>query len=192
MLSTVAKVKAHVGIKESDTSKDAILEVILKGASKWIENKTGRNFELLERTEFYDGAGTDELFLNQYPIDEVTEIKLSGTAIDMDAETANDNLIIDETMGSIFRRSGWPEGRKNISVKYTAGYVLPDTDESGETPNLPEDLELAAIRLTARVYERRTAEGVTSVSPASFSANFASDVDSDIMATINHYRKLKV
>jgi hypothetical protein len=192
MLSTVAKVKAHVGILESDTSKDALLLTILKGTSKYIESLCSREFDLLERTEFYDGINGDELPLNQYPVSEISELKINGSTIDISAETAANILILDEKSGMLFRRYGFCTGRKTISVKYTAGYILPDTTESGEESTLPEDIELLAIRLAARVYERRTAEGVTSVSPASFTASFSSSIDSDMMETINRYRKIHI
>lgn len=186
MLSSVANLKAHVGIPSSDTSKDVLLGTILRGASKYIANQCNRSFELLERTEFYDGSGGDQLFLNNFPVTEIAEVKINDSVL-----TLNDEGLIIEN-SSVFRRNGWPQGRKNISVTYSAGYITYTDEESGETPNVPEDLELITIRIAARVYERRTAEGVGSVSPGGFTAQFAAAIDSDIIEVINYYRKFHI
>jgi len=191
MLSTVAYLKGHLGIPESDTSKDTLLSFLIAGASKYVESQTGRVFELQEFTEVHSGDDQVQLVLKQYPVTEISSLVVNSEEVDIEAETSAGDLVIDDG-GVIVRRDGFRKGLKNVRVVYSAGYVpRVDDEESGEPPNLPEDLELAVLRIAARVYERRTAEGTVSVSPGSFSVQYQRDLDQDIIDTLQKYKKFR-
>lgn len=191
MLTTVSKVKAHLGIPEASTSKNAVLETIINGVSSFIETQTHRKFGEAEYTEAIDADGSAELFLSQFPVSDIAKITdlKSGTEIDTEAEIANRTLIYDLDAGILHRSVGWPAGRKNIEVEYTAGYVLPGDEESDSPATLPDAIEQACIRMSARIYERKTAEGVQSVSPSSFTATYNLEIDPELKAVIKAYRK---
>lgn len=191
MLSTVSKLKKHVGIPQAVTNKDEMLSNILLGVSAAIEQYCNRKFGFAEFTDTFIDVGAQSLFTRNYPIVEVTEIKLGKHIIDSDALIENDELIIEPESGELLKTTGWDSDL--IRITYTAGYLLP-SDESGEesgggTESLPADIELAAIRMSARIYERRTAEGVGSASPGSFSANYNSQLDEDIKDILASHRK---
>lgn len=186
MLSTVANLKAHLGIPSADTTKDALLTMLLKGSSAFIETETHRKLGVQTHDIKLDGTGMHEIMLPQYPVQSITTLEIDGEAqtigdLDIDTETG---IVYSENI--IFRT-----GRRNVHIVFEAGYVLPDTEESGEAPDLPDDLESAAIRLAARVYERRTAEGVQSVSASSFSASYRAAIDDDLQAIISAHTKLR-
>lgn len=201
ILSTLAKLKAHLGIPSADTSKDAKLTMILEGASSYIEGQTSRQFELQSYTMKLSGDGSDTLVLPQYPIlqdDESGELVPVITGLTLDgvnilSEIESGAIDVDAEAGILYRDSGWYAGRRNIVITYSAGYSLPD--ESGaetDADELPKDLELAAIRLSARVYERSTAEGTSSVSPASYSVQYAKSVDPEIVETLGRHSRVRV
>lgn len=198
-LTTRNKVKRHLGIPLSNTTKDAIIDQIIPGVSGFIEAQTNRKFGVEEYTEIRDGEGFDEMVLRQYPIVDVISLTINGSAVDLDQEEEDESFILDREEGSIYREAGFSAGRKNIKVVYTAGYAAPEDDdesgageESGSGDELPSALEAAAIRLSARVYERRTAEGVSSVSPGSFSVQYKDAVDADIVSVLESFKKRRV
>ncbi|HOB89784.1 MAG TPA: phage head-tail connector protein [Candidatus Colwellbacteria bacterium] len=199
-LTTLAKVKSHLGIRASNTTKDAILNQIITGVSGFVEQITNRKFGIQTYTERIDGDDSDEIFLKQYPVVDLISLEIDDEAIGVDAEEEDETLIVDNEIGSIWRDLGFAEGRKNIKVVYTAGYNPPvDTDESSDgsdedsgAESFPNSLEGAVIRMVARVYERRTAEGVSSVSPGSFSVQYKDFIDDDIQQIIDSHKKRRV
>lgn len=198
-LTSRTKVKRHIGIPSSNTSKDALIDQIIEGVSGFIETQTHRTFEVKEYTEIFDGDGSDEIFLKQYPLRSVISLTINKSVIDLDAEEDAETIVIDNDAGSIYRQAGFAAGRKNIKVVYEAGFNAPDdpadsgSEESGETgEDLPTALEAAAIRLSARVYERRTAEGVSNVAPTGISIAYKDAIDADITSILEAYTKRRV
>ncbi|MDD4410079.1 MAG: hypothetical protein PHW52_05515, partial [Candidatus Pacebacteria bacterium] len=96
------------------------------------------------------------------------------------------SLYVHNGSGIIERNSGWTSGFKNIEVKYSAGFTLPD-EESGGDYTLPEDIILAVKRMSARIYEKRTAEGISSAENISYK-DF---LDEDIKSTMSSYYKFR-
>lgn len=189
MLTTVQNLKDYLGIPSAETGKDAVLELIIKGASSFFETQTRRKYEVTEYVEKHDGDNGQKLLLTQFPIIYVREIKIDGAVISIIDEAST--LDIGYLSGILTREQGWPAGFKNIEVKYIAGFVLPD--ESGESGpgtyyTLPYDIELAILKLSARTYERRTAEGVASAE----SISYKEVLDEEIERTIKAYFKIKV
>lgn len=201
-LTTRNKVKQHIGIPSSNTSKDALLDQIIEGVSAFIETTTHREFGVKEYREVRDGTDDDEIFLKEYPLVDVLSITINGNEdLDLDAEEEAETVIIDKETGSIFRQYGFGSGRKGLRISYTAGYNLPELSEdesgvdgyeSGADENLPAAIEAAAIRLSARVYERRTAEGVASVSPTGISITYKDAVDADITTILDSFTKRRL
>lgn len=189
-LTTLEKVKSHLGISTADISKDVKIAALVPGVSKFIQGQCARDFEYQEFTLKIDGDGSDQLILPQYPVHEISAISVDGVAMESEDIAALD---LDRESGCIYKSSGsWPAGRRNIVITFFAGYLEPDESESGDIAALPEDLVLAATRLTARAYERSTAEGTSSVSTGSFNVNFREAIDDDIKAIIGSYSRMRV
>lgn len=200
-LTTLRKVKQHIGIPSSNTTKDDLLEQIIDGVSAFIETTTHREFGVKEYREVLDGTDDDEIFLKEYPLVDVLSITINGNEdLDLDAEEEAETVIIDKETGSVFRQYGFGSGRKGLRISYTAGYNLPEASdesgvdgyESGADENLPAAIEAAAIRLSARVYERRTAEGVSSVSPTGISITYKDAIDADITTILDSFTKRRL
>lgn len=196
MLTTPEKLKRHLGIPASDTLKDQVLTDIVTGVSGLMESAMNRKLGIADYTAKLDGDGGTDLFLPQLPLVEVTAVSVDGSALTVDDEITAKTLIVENGPGILHRPSGWPVGRRNIEVTYRAGFVLPaDQDESGESQegeNLPADIEHACIRISARVYERKTAEGVTSVTSSNLTAAYKDALDPDLEAVIAARRKINL
>lgn len=140
--------------KEVDVQVKNNIILTINAASAYIEKQAGRRFGRREYSEQYEGTGSQRLLLNNYPVKKIKEIKdLSmGRAI----RKAEYYLENGGESGIIYRDDGWakcgyPSGlandltvvKKNISVKYVAGYILPK-DGTEELPSdLPYDLQYA-------------------------------------------------
>lgn len=193
-LATLSQLKSHLGIPQADTSKDTVLNFLLEGVSGSIETMTSRKLELQSHELKLSGDGFDSLVLPHYPIHvendipAITTLTLDGVAI------ALDTLDIEADGAILYRNAGvWNEGRRNIEITYSAGYKLAHDDDSGhsDAPTVPAELQLATVRIAARVYERKTAEGVSSVSPASYTVNYKDYIDPDVKAMIDGHTRIR-
>lgn len=139
-LTTTATVKTYAGI--SGSGSDAQIDAIVAAVDRAMKEYLGRQIESATVTaEIHDGNGQDDfLLLLEWPVTAVSAVSISGTALTVaDYE-------IDGAKGLLFYKPGgtgfaaWPEGRRNLSVTYTAGYA-----------SVPADLALAATKQA--VYE---------------------------------------
>ena len=125
-LTTIARVKALPGI---GAYTDDQIAIAINTATLAIEHYCNRTFASTVYTaEKYDGNGMDTLYLKQYPITAVSAITVNDSAL------TTDDYEVDTQ--SLYKSSGWVQGRRNIAVTYTAGYST-----------MPEDLVMAATRI---------------------------------------------
>lgn len=185
-LSTLETLKSMLGI--SGTDKDALLEIMLSGASGYIEKWTGRRFKKDERTEKYNPSGDSaRLYLRAVPVESVSAVNLDGQALGSGA------YIQSSDAGFLSYASGlWPKGVQNASVTYTGGYVLPKDADGENERTLPYEIELAALKLAAGFYNRSTVEGASSSSSGGMSVSFADVFGEDIKALLRPYRMIHV
>ena len=136
-LTTITAVKEY--IPEATDNDNDILTKLITRASKFIKNHTNRELNETVFKEAIDGDNSCKLFLSEYPIISVENIKIND-AIVYENGTAKDgnNYYIYQDIGIIRRSIYWPKDFQNIEVNYTAGY---------ET--IPEDLEQAVIEMGA-------------------------------------------
>ncbi len=151
MLTTVATLKAQLGIPTADTSQDAILERQIRAASDAIEAECRRVFESQAYDEEYPAHGEWRLLLSGYPVTAVTRISVDDETMD------TDDYRLDMARGELRREDGAP-WHGVVRAEYTAGYVLPDDPAR----SLPYDIEDAAIVAAIGEYNTAAAAGIAS------------------------------
>lgn len=187
-LTTLEDVKAYLQIDSSITDQDqTILTPLIKATSEAIENYCQRKLENGVVTEEYDGTGSMNLYLDDFPINNLSEIRIEGELVD----SATYKLRKKE--GIVVRMDGnWPPGVLNAEVTYEAGYVTPDQvkQDSTLTRTLPYDLELACKHLVKFYY---------STDISDFSSTFGDGMvirpqawPSQVRALLNSYKKVKI
>ncbi len=146
-LTTVDKAKGIIGISDDDVSQDSLIELFINAASDKIETFCKRIFGITEYTnEKYSGHYDEYLIIRQFPIIEVTSLKINDIEVDIN------NYDIMSEHGMLFNGCRWPQGERNISIDYKAGYVLPK-DSSEDTPsNLPAAIETACLFLVKSLF----------------------------------------
>ncbi len=75
-LTTKTSYKAHAGIKQSDTSKDAALDVFIPALSSLVAKRLKRDFETATYRVWLDGNGKSYMKLPQWPVTRIYEVSL--------------------------------------------------------------------------------------------------------------------
>lgn len=121
-----------------------LLAHLIAAASTAIEQHCRRTFLSQTFTEVYDGDGTQELLLDQFPVASLTTVTITdsdGTEYDIDV----DQFRIREADGLIKFRpdadadfTSFPDDFQNVEIVYVAGYT-----------DIPEDVQEACILTVA-------------------------------------------
>jgi len=197
-LTTVDRVKTFLGITVA--SSDAILESLINQVSDFVEHYCNRTFvETTYTDEFYDGTGTDKLFLFNYPVSTTDTFTLQGRAgtqnIDSFDEIDSEKYFIDYTTG-ILETTGWgfSERPRKYRVTYTAGYAFKNNAAplvTLESVNIG-DLEFAVWKLVANAFlMRKDTSNVQSETIGDYSVTFRKSTmtDKEIQDILNRYRR---
>lgn len=127
---------------------DDIVEKLIKISTNLIEKALHRTFEKDIKTELYDGDGTTQLFLNNFPVDIIYTIDIDGTVYDNDDPSsfvAPTGFICNVKTGEIRpdMNSGsfvtFRNGFQNIEVIYSSGYDNGDSSGNSDIPLVIRD-----------------------------------------------------
>ncbi len=116
----------------SDATLGALLATLGGACQSAVETQIGRTFDVRGYTEYYDGNGKPDLFLNWDPIVTVPSLSVDGQAVTIGDPLAptyppaacvvmSNKAGLSLTDGSLFFR-----GFSNVLVTYTAGLADPD------------------------------------------------------------------
>lgn len=139
---TIEDVRAE-GITEERVG-DARLTTLISLATAYIDGITGQWFEPRDAVITIDGRGGNTLYLPVFLV-EAQEVKVDGNPI-TDYVLYNRFTPDDRRNPRIYREAGWPQGRRNIEITGTWGYVEQD-EEGYKTPEL---IKRVALRLVIR------------------------------------------
>jgi hypothetical protein len=111
-----------------DTARLPHLQQWIDGLSTFIRRYIDRPLETQDETESLDGSGEATIRLSYTPVVTVDTLTIDGDDVDLDEVLVYDH-------GDLYYAGGFPAGRQNVVVTYTAGH--------GE--NVPDDMKLAAL-----------------------------------------------
>jgi hypothetical protein len=173
-LSTVPNVKIYMGIPSTDTSEDDWIAQEINTVSRQIKTYCGRHFELRSiSNELHSGTGRQYLLCNHRPLVDIYNIQI----VDISVTDWLPPTEFEAEGGMIFRQYGWFPGLlairsgldigdphpsyifKNISLSYSAGYILPKDSSAAFPRTLPEDVEKALFKQIDFDYTKRLATG---------------------------------
>ena len=158
-----------VASDEMDADTQAQLEAKIAEVSARAASFCNRTFQREERISYHDGGGR-YLYLNEPPVQEITEV-LYSYSWEWDSATVygpSDYALVNPKAGMVgFKWGLWPEGAKALRVKSTGGYD-PAPAEGEELPEgyvpIPGDLEGAVCQQVVYEWRRRNDVGIRSVS----------------------------
>lgn len=153
-LCTLDQIKDYIGMTGSNAVIDTVIESIITSVTELFQSMCGvKQFKSKSYTEYYSGDNKRSIFLNQRPV-----ISVESVSIDSDWTWSADSTIgSDEYMvinnEVLMKNDTFTYGDANIKVIYNAGYAT-----------IPDDLKLACIMETARIFKKRDNIDVTSKS----------------------------
>lgn len=144
-LVSISDMKDYLDI--SNTSDDGRIGHLIEVVSREFDTECHRAFLEESHTEYRDGNGTSQLWLENAPVSAVTSIHVDSVR-DFGGDTLvdSDNYFVDTDAGVVIRNTGhWPREHRNIKVVYTAGYTQ---------ANVPLDLRGAVYERVAQLWRR--------------------------------------
>ncbi len=150
--TTLARVKLDADIAGSDADRDTVINTIIDGITREMQDWMGRQIVQGTATaEKIDGWQSEEIHTRHYPIIAITSLTEGGTTLV--ENTAFESLGDDKPSGRIVRILGgnpiqWAIGRRKVSVTYDHGYVT-----------VPESLALAATAMAVIRYKETVQSG---------------------------------
>lgn len=165
-LETYSKSTIDDGNTSVTTADEALYSFLISAVSAQVERMCNRSFASAEYTEVVDGNGQTDILLSNYPIISLTSITLVNPFDDNGVDWGTDNVKIDYEAGTLYSPYGWPVGRFNISVTYTAGYAT-----------IPDDLKAVVCQMVLDAYSNTSKRtGITSERMGDYAYTIASDV----------------
>lgn len=150
---TLAQAKAYVEIGSTDSTRDALLELVIDGVSAALANFLGREVAKVTYTDAYlDGSGEQDLFLPHYPVISISSLAEDGVAL---TEGLTGDYLLYASKGILHKPADvWAPYPKNVKLTYVAGYTVQGaTPGTGEVA-LPHDLKLACMMQVAAEWKR--------------------------------------
>ena len=185
-LATRAALKLYLGIDDTDTSQDDLLDALLDYASERIESHCGRLFASEALTEYLDGTGTDRVCLSRRPVDSLTAVyEDADREFADDTEVDSDDLVLYPETGLVVRQGAvFARGSRTLKAVYTAGYAA-----------IPDDVAAACVKLAAAWYAhaRAGADGITREHLGDYEAVYAAEPrPADVEAMLQPYCERRV
>lgn len=178
MLATLSDTKTYLWVTWTD--QDALLTLLLEGASAKINSYVGRTLEASDYTEYKDGNWQLSFVLDNYPVNTITSVELNT----WDFETATreavsgTNYHIDTENGEVNFLERLNRGFGNYKVTYNGWY---------ET--IPSDIQMACMDLVGYKLNTRSSGWIKSESVAGDSISYWLEMwESTILSSLNHYR----
>lgn len=161
-LCTLANVKTLLLIPSSDTTQDALLNLLIASVSDQVESYCNRTFGVADYTDNIAPSFTQFLQLLNFPIVSVTSVTTEGSLM-----PDTDYFLYSQykAAGQIYRPTGWygPMATRGLTfdpfsplisivVVYKAGYVLPGGSPVTGAEDLPSDLQFGCAQMVAKAY----------------------------------------
>jgi hypothetical protein len=173
-----------VFLDKTDTTHDALLDVIIDQVSARIETELNRKLTKQVRTEFFNG-GMRYYYLSAYPIDSGTlpVIKVDGTTKTKDS----DYWVWDEEGLIQFQTAPSASKPQIVEITWTGGYT-----ETAGVLSVPDDLARAALMQGSFDFRRRIDLGSSSVGmpDGSVSVQSPASLLDEVKKIIQTYRKV--
>lgn len=151
-LTTLAYLKAYLGLPAGASTLDAAYEALITAASQWAISYCSRNFIAADYAQRLNGNGTQTLMLPNYPVISVASVTvLNGTPLDATVSPLTNGYMLD---GRVIVRTGgqlFPYMRLAVAVAYRAGY---------EIGSIPDDLQIAVCEAVQSKFNRRNSPEV--------------------------------
>lgn len=193
-LTTRARVKTFLGITSADY--DSLIDSLINAVTNFVENYCDRRFKLTTYTnEVYDGNGSQQMLLKQYPVAAFTTLSERDADDNQDSWSAiaSEDYFVNLTTGIIDYINGFfTKLPRHYRATYQAGY---DFDPAGATTLESVgagDLEWTAWKLIQKIYNQRQGDtDITHESLGDYSVSYSAELMEDPMlkSILDNYKR---
>lgn len=185
MLITLEEFKSYIELDTNDD--DDTLMILINGVGDFLKTYLGRVIEYTEHIwEYFDGNDIkDCIFLANYPVGTISEFSHTSDPFGDSPEWIDfntDQYLLDNDKGILYIKATYP-GTRNIAVEYDAGY---------ETKDIPAPLKVAALKLTAALYNKKRSDGYSLEEVAGARIQWDKFLTPDIEALIAPYQRVQI
>lgn len=143
-LITISDLETYLGTTitddpSNDSDTYSLYSFLISAIDSKIKSICNRDLEATDYEEYYDGTGSTDMNLKQYPINTVTSVVGTDPWGNETALTSTYFSINDD--GSLYYFYGFVKGRRNYKITYNAGYVT-----------IPDDLKQIALQMVVSAY----------------------------------------
>ncbi len=168
MLISTDDLRTWLGLKDGDYTANAKLLALAQAIQDFVETVTNRK---LEAKRYYtdpmycylDGNGLPYIYLPQYPISHVNEVKIDADRVFGSGTEIGTNDIFFYPSGKVVSEGGYfNRGRRNVRIDYNAGYapIIGGTHNAAvSTYPIPYDLKQVMVEMVTQSFK----EGITAV-----------------------------
>jgi uncharacterized phiE125 gp8 family phage protein len=147
-VALIALADAKAFLQITGSTQDGIIGDLINEVSVWIKNYVGHELLSATYTEYYDGDGTEELILKNFPVTTLTSVNDDPTRVfgAATAKSVASDVMLDASAGVVrlWNNGGiFQRARGNLKVVYVAGYSL---------ATMPYDIQLAVRKMVAFLY----------------------------------------
>lgn len=200
-LTTLSAMQALLSAPPED---EQIVCMFIDQASQSIETEIERQLRRQSYTERFKGNGRQVIIVREYPIVAIESIEQDGHIIPPELYDFEDT----GRYGGIYKDDGWTyygypyglagdaiAGRRNIKVRYTAGYVLPKDATRCKPCTLPADLEGLCQEMVQSAFGKLKNggnAGLRSFAISDVRWDWRENVPEGWLRTINKYRRVLI
>lgn len=185
-LMSLADAKEFVGSTDT-TDWDSIISGYINAASARFEAETGRSLKSRSWTEYYDGNGTSELYLNNWPLSSTSitiTIDADRAFTSTDDQVTSTDVMLDTELGRVWLdNKTFDSGTQNVKVEYTAGY---STDSEHALVEAAKDY--VRLMWSRRVNGGGPAYGIRTESYEGVSRTYETDLPWSVKKVLDMYR----
>jgi len=179
-LVTLAQVKRYIGGPAlAGTTFDALLAALITGASAAIQNYLNRDLASIRRAETYDGTGSDTLTTHDYPVSQIHAVMVNGREIPQALKWGQCGWVQLKHGVAALGAEKFSKGLQNVVIDYTAGYSV-----------IPDEIQLACIKLVASEFKRRDVINVASKGLAGESISYNADDVREAVKSLSSYQRV--
>lgn len=188
----------------SSDTRDTQLIMLINHVTAFMERYCKRTFKSATYTnEVYDGTGTKELILKNFPVTSFTQLQFNRAANnEADWETVDANRYFVDNNSGVITLAGtvgtfldveagcFVQAPQKYRATYVAGYLIDFANEANASLHtLPQELEYICLKLVASGLNSARAQGIASQRVGDTAVTFSRELfsDSDMKTMLDKY-----
>ncbi len=199
-LTTVARFISFAGLTNLSAADNTNIEILINMLTEWIENYCQRRFKKTTYTqELYDGDGSRELYLRQYPVISGETFTLQERSTSLNSSSwdtiDSENYFVENDTGIVElagKSSKFVNNPQAYRITYTAGFDF-DNSATFLSDTVAGDVEYAMFKILKSSWDKRKSQaGILKERLGDYSVEFSGSVfeSDEIKEVLDKYARV--